>query len=314
MCFIRTSELICEFYRIMVSVMMWIFWALVACVQSSFLIFARARGQPTPFLWLLRCAAWMQIMPPIWVSPVSSMISHVYMIADICLQQCTEYHFLILWVQSTLIRYVTLENCSNVRIFFIHGEFVSHNRYSAIPPISVKNYQNFGIFYITSSKWIFFISDDVFRFQKKNDSAPVKIRWNPHYPSYLTCFRRNSRVVTELISPYEEQQTEHLPDLPKVGVDFVVRRVVLLTMPLCASLFSRKLRDSRPSQRVVFCLSALYSIFQLPLRDTFDFVQGNFHGFRYPGEVATIRPTHPYHEINHKVIFLGNFEDRHTKP
>ncbi|VDK71922.1 unnamed protein product [Litomosoides sigmodontis] len=37
---------------------------------------------------------------------------------------------------------------------------------------------------------------------KKNDSGAVKILWNPHSPTCLSCFRRNSRVVTELISPF----------------------------------------------------------------------------------------------------------------
>ncbi|CAG9537360.1 unnamed protein product [Cercopithifilaria johnstoni] len=38
---------------------------------------------------------------------------------------------------------------------------------------------------------------------KKNDAGAVKILWNPHSPTCLSCFRRNSRVVTELISPCE---------------------------------------------------------------------------------------------------------------
>lgn len=37
----------------------------------------------------------------------------------------------------------------------------------------------------------------------------MKILWNPHSPTCLSCFRRNSRVVTELISPCESILEEH---------------------------------------------------------------------------------------------------------
>ncbi|EFO20673.2 hypothetical protein LOAG_07817 [Loa loa] len=53
---------------------------------------------------------------------------------------------------------------------------------------------------------------------KKNDAGAVKILWNPHSPTCLSCFRRNSRVVTELISPYESILEEHsiteIPNFP----------------------------------------------------------------------------------------------------
>uniref|UniRef100_A0A8R1TU61 Zinc_ribbon_16 domain-containing protein n=1 Tax=Onchocerca volvulus TaxID=6282 RepID=A0A8R1TU61_ONCVO len=53
---------------------------------------------------------------------------------------------------------------------------------------------------------------------KKNDAGAVKILWNPHSPTCLSCFRRNSRVVTELISPCESILEEHciteMPNFP----------------------------------------------------------------------------------------------------
>ncbi|KAK6110047.1 hypothetical protein QQG55_38385 [Brugia pahangi] len=53
---------------------------------------------------------------------------------------------------------------------------------------------------------------------KKNDTGAVKILWNPHSPSCLSCFRRNSRVVTELISPCESILEDHsiieIPSFP----------------------------------------------------------------------------------------------------
>ncbi|KAL3981821.1 hypothetical protein ACH3XW_44655 [Acanthocheilonema viteae] len=53
---------------------------------------------------------------------------------------------------------------------------------------------------------------------KKNDAGAVKILWNPHFPTCLSCFRRNSRVVTELISPcesiLEEYTTTEIPSFP----------------------------------------------------------------------------------------------------
>ncbi|OZC08413.1 hypothetical protein X798_04613 [Onchocerca flexuosa] len=53
---------------------------------------------------------------------------------------------------------------------------------------------------------------------KKNDAGAVKILWNPHSPTCLSCFRRNSRVVTELISPCDSILEEHciteMPNFP----------------------------------------------------------------------------------------------------
>uniref|UniRef100_A0A915PK25 GATOR complex protein MIO zinc-ribbon like domain-containing protein n=1 Tax=Setaria digitata TaxID=48799 RepID=A0A915PK25_9BILA len=49
---------------------------------------------------------------------------------------------------------------------------------------------------------------------KKNDAGAVKILWNPHSSTCLSCFRRNSRVVTELISPSENILDESMAEVP----------------------------------------------------------------------------------------------------
>ncbi|VDK70464.1 unnamed protein product [Onchocerca ochengi] len=107
---------------------------------------------------------------------------------------------------------------------------------------------------------------------KKNDAGAVKILWNPHSPTCLSCFRRNSRVVTELISPCESILEEHcITEMPNV----------------CSGYYSHALM--------------LFVIF--PMSDTIDLVQGGSRGTRYSEDIGSTKLPHPYLELNYK--FFG---------